>query len=300
MVTRRWLLAFAVVTFAALIGLGAPAPAPADDKPAIKPGDKPATKPAAFTVERHKDIAYRSDKDADKERHKLDVYGPKGEKDFPVVLFVHGGTWKSGNKNLYVGIGEAFAKAGIGVVVTNYRLSPAVQHPAHVEDVAKAFAWAHEHIGEYGGNKEKLFVCGHSAGGHLVALLATDPQYLKAEKRSPTDIKGVIPISGVYQITPIAVFKGAFGDNAEVCKKASPLTHVTGKHPPFLIAYADSDLPSLGGMAEKMHAALKKAESPTEVMELKGCNHITIITKFASPDDPLHKAAFDFVKAKSK
>jgi acetyl esterase/lipase len=293
MVTRRWLLAFAVVACAALVGVGAPAPA--DDKPATKPAEKPA-----FAVERHKDIAYRTDKDADKERHKLDVYCPKGEKDFPVILFVHGGTWKSGNKNLYVGIGESFAKAGVGVVVTNYRLSPAVQHPAHVEDVAKAFAWTHDHIGEYGGSKEKLFACGHSAGGHLVSLLATDPQYLKAEKRSPADIKGVIPISGVYQIAPIAVFKGAFGDDAEVCKKASPLTHVTGKHPPFLIAYADSDLPSLGAMAEKMHAALKKAESPTEVMELKGCNHITIITKFASPDDPLNKAARDFVKAKSK
>ena len=97
--------------------------------------------PAEDTFEQHANIAYRTDKDADPERHLLDVYVPKGKKDFPVVLFVHGGSWKSGNKNLYAPLGQSLAADGIGCVICNYRLSPAVQHPAHVEDVAKAFAW---------------------------------------------------------------------------------------------------------------------------------------------------------------
>ena len=253
----------------------------------------------AFEVERHKDIAYRTDKDADKVRHKLDVYCPKGQKDFPVVLFVHGGSWKSGNKNLYAGVGEAFAKCGIGMVICNYRLSPEVKHPAHIEDVAKAFAWAHENVGKYGGKVENLFVCGHSAGGHLVALLATDPTYLKTEKLSPEDIRGVVAISGVYARAARGL-QGAFGTDEEVCKKASPLTHVTDKLPPFLVAYAETEFPSLGDMAKEMHAALKKADNPTELLLCKSRNHITIITSFSDDEDSLNKAFREFVKAKSK
>src|SRR5580698_7292441 len=102
----------------ALIGVSFPAPG-LDDKTTVK-----ATAPAEFEVEAHKNIAYRTDKDADKLRHKLDVYCPKGQKDFPVVLFVHGGSWQWGNKYLFAYIGDAFAKIGIGVVICNYRLSP--------------------------------------------------------------------------------------------------------------------------------------------------------------------------------
>ncbi len=287
MIASRWAYLTLLVTCAGF--------APARDE---KPADKPAA--LAFEVERHKDIAYRTDKDADKVRHKLDIYCPKGQKDFPVVLFVHGGSWKSGNKNLYVGVGEAFAKRGIGMVICNYRLSPAVQHPAHVEDVAKAFAWTHENVGKYGGKVENLFICGHSAGGHLVALLATDPTYLKAEKLLPDDIRGVVAISGVYKIAPLATFRSAFGDDADVCKKASPLTHVTGKLPPFLVAYAETELPSLSDMAKEMHAALKKTDNSTELLLCKSRNHITIISNFADEEDSLNKAFREFVKAKSK
>ena len=174
------------------------------------------------------------------------MYVPKGKKDFPVVLFVHGGSWKGGNKNLYAALGESLAKDGIGCVICNYRLSPQVQHPAHVEDVAKAFAWTCDNIEKYGGKKEQLFLCGHSAGGHLSSLLVTDPQYLKAEKHSPSEVKGVASFSGVYQIVNTErVFEVPFGKDEKVCKLASPLTHAAGKHPPFLIAYADNDFPRL-------------------------------------------------------
>ena len=116
---RRVMLGLA--SWGGLIGLCLPAPG-IDDKPVAT---------SAFEVETHVNIAYRNDKDADKERHKLDAYCPKGLKDFPVVLFVHGGGWDSGNKILYLFYGEAFAKSGIGIVVCNYRLSPKVQHPAY-------------------------------------------------------------------------------------------------------------------------------------------------------------------------
>jgi acetyl esterase/lipase len=257
--------------------------------------------PAEDKFERHADIPYRTDKDADRERHVLDVYTPRGKKDFPVVLFVHGGSWKSGNKNLYAALGQSLAADGIGCVVCNYRLSPAVQHPGHVEDVAKAFAWTAENIGKYGGNKDQFFLCGHSAGGHLVSLLATDPRYLKAEKHSPAEVKGVASFSGVYQVVNTErVFEGPFGKDADVCKAASPITHVAGNHPPFLLAYADNDFPHLDKMAENMQAALKKADSPVELVRCKDRNHITIIVQFVNNTDPLNKAFRDFVQKNCK
>lgn len=270
-------------------------------RPARAFDQAPAPRVVGFAVEKYKDIAYRTVAGAERERHHLDVYVPKGHKDFPVILFVHGGTWKWGDKSLYGAVGEAFAKRGIGVVICNYRLSPKVQHPAHAEDVAAAFAWTADNIVKYGGRPDELFVCGHSAGGHLVSLLATDPTYLKAVKHSPGDIKGVISISGVYKIYHTeSVFHPAFGKDETVCKMASPLTHVNGKHPPFLLAYADRDYDHLDVMAKDMDAALRKVASPCDLLLCRDRNHINIIINVVDPGDPLNKSILEFVAKHAK
>src|SRR5262245_18121268 len=143
-------------------------------------GKPAADKGGKYEVQVVSNLAYYDGKDADEVRHKLDLYMPKGKKDFPVLIFVHGGAWSMGTKDLYGPLGKVFAKNGIGTVVINYRLSPKVQHPAHVQDVARAFAWTHKNIAKHGGNPDQIFISGHSAGGHLVALLATDESHLKA------------------------------------------------------------------------------------------------------------------------
>src|SRR5262249_16983924 len=137
---------------------------------------------------------------ADPDKHKLDLYLPKGHKGFPVLLFAHGGGWKNGDKQEFEFLGKALAKNGIGVVCINYRLYPQVRFPANVEDAARAFAWVHQNIAKYAGRADQLFVGGHSSGGHLVSLLATDESYLKAERLAFTDIRGVLSISGLYAI----------------------------------------------------------------------------------------------------
>ena len=99
---------------------------------------------ARYPVETVKNVAYDPAPTADRVRHKLDLYLPKGAKDFPVMVFVHGGAWRSGNKDLYAPLGETFAKQGIGTAVVNYRLSDrkgTVKHPDHIRDVARAFAF---------------------------------------------------------------------------------------------------------------------------------------------------------------
>jgi acetyl esterase/lipase len=157
----------------------------------------------AYEVERIRDVPYYDGPQADLVRHRLDLFLPKGKTDYPVVVLVHGGAWMLGDNRccgLYSTVGEYLASRGIGAVLPNYRLSPFVKHPEHIKDLARAFAWTKSHIAEHGGRADQLFLVGHSAGGHLVALLATDEKYLKAEGCRDTDIQGVIGISGVYRI----------------------------------------------------------------------------------------------------
>ncbi|HZZ79688.1 MAG TPA: alpha/beta hydrolase [Gemmataceae bacterium] len=168
------------------------------------------------SVERVSGIKYYEGPNCDKERHRLDLFLPKDKKDFPVVVLVHGGAWMMGDNRccgLYSSVGEYLASQGIGAILPNYRLSPSVKHPEHIRDLARAFAWTRNHIAEHGGRADQIFLMGHSAGGHLVALLATDEQYLKAERCQTGDIKGVIGVSGVYRIpagkTEVHLFGGS-------------------------------------------------------------------------------------------
>jgi acetyl esterase/lipase len=163
----------------------------------------PPTPGPAFEVERVRDVAFYQGPDADPVRHRLDLFLPKGARDCPVVVLVHGGAWVIGNNRcsgLYTSVGEFLAGQGVVAALPNYRLSPAVKHPEHVKDVARAVAWVHRHVAARGGRPDLLFLAGHSAGGHLVSLLATDEQYLKAEGLSSADVKGVISLSGVYDL----------------------------------------------------------------------------------------------------
>lgn len=254
-----------------------------------------------YEVEATKDVAYYDGDDADAVKHKLDIYTPKGAKSFPVLFFVHGGAWVHGDKNtfgIYRAFAERFAKHGIGVVVTNYRLTPKVKHPDHIKDVAKAFAWTQKNIGKYGGNSEQMFVCGHSAGGHLVSLLTTDEDYLKAEGLKSTAVKGCIPISGVLTISE-KLFPAVFGTDEEVCKKASPINHVREGLPPFLVVYGDKDLPVCAKTSKEFADALKDKKCTVEKLEVEDRNHIMILMKTHEDDDPVGDAIEKFILKKT-
>ena len=249
-----------------------------------------------FEVEVVKNVAYYEGADADATRHRLDLYLPKGQKNFPVLIFVHGGAWKSGTKDLYSPLGKLYAKNGIGTVIINYRLSPAVQHPGHIEDVARAFAWTHKNIAKHGGDPDNIFVCGHSAGGHLVSLLSTNETYLKAQGLAISNIKGTIPLSGVFIIVPNEIFKPAFGDDKVVCKSASPIEHVTGKHPPCLMLYADNDYKTLDVMAEQMCKKLNECKCDASTCKIADRTHISIIVRMGGGEsDPCNQAIFEFL-----
>ncbi|MEO2089534.1 MAG: alpha/beta hydrolase [Gemmataceae bacterium] len=255
-----------------------------------------AAEPSKFEVEVQKDVPYYTGKDADKVRHILDVYAPKGAKDAPVLFLVHGGAWKLGTKDYLTDAAKRLCGSGVCVVCPNYRLSPKVQHPAHVADVAKAFAWTADNVAKYGGSGKKIVIGGHSAGGHLAALLATDETYLKAENRSLADVRGVFGISGVYLITDHEVFHEPFGKDPAGQKAASPVAHAGPHTPPVMLVYADKDYPLLDQSAKLFATALEKAKRPVTVKEFAHRDHLTIVSEMKAADDPVVLAAKEFVE----
>jgi acetyl esterase/lipase len=178
----------------------------------------------------------------------------------------------------------------------NYRLSPGVKHPEHIKDVARAFAWACQNVADYGGDPERIFVAGHSAGGHLITLLATDPTYLKAEGRSLKDIHGVIGISGVYRLEDLDIKQllpahckrldcgekvnpivSVFGKDPDVLKQASPIYHVGPGLPPFLLLSAGLDYCPLRKMSKEFAAALKENGCDVQTEVIPRRTHETMV-----------------------
>jgi acetyl esterase/lipase len=262
------------------------------------PDDLPA-EPTVFEMDSTSNVAYYNGPGADKVRHRLDIYVPKGHKDFPVIFMVHGGAWTIGDKNqfgIYKLLGKALTRHGIGMVSTNYRLSPAVQHPEHIRDVARAFAWTHKNISTYGGRPSELFVSGHSAGGHLAALLATDDTYLRREGLSLKTVRGAMPISGVYSIPRDPIFNLAFGTDLTLRKKASPISHARPDAPPFLILCAEHELPACEmPSAEAFCKALCGKQCLAEAFEVSRRNHVTILLNAINDSDPVLRAMVGFV-----
>lgn len=173
--------------------------------------------PSTCEVTTIREVAYREGPGADPFRNCADLYLPKGKSDFPVVVFVHGGGWIVGENRccgLYSNVGDFFARHGIAAVLPNYRLSPGVKHPEHARDVARAVAWTKAHIAEHGGRPDRIFLAGHSAGGHLVSLVGSDESYLEAVGMTTSELRGVIAVSGVYRI-PSGTMDVTFGGESE-------------------------------------------------------------------------------------
>ncbi len=185
------------------------------------------------------------------EKQRLDIYPAKGgsiQESTPVVIWVHGGGWRNGDKDNRSGQGLCikWSESGITMVNLNYRLTPEVQHPAHIEDVAAGVAWVINNIAQRGGDPKRVFLLGHSAGAHLVALLGTAPEYLGKHQLHPSQLAGVLAIdTASYDLrstqSPAVrkMIKDAFGEDRQVLAGASPLLHAQkdpGASPPMIIA----------------------------------------------------------------
>ncbi len=260
-------------------------------------------------IKTFRDLHYYEGADAHPRKHLLDLYLPSPGKPFPLVVFVHGGTWSRGDKDdrggAYGILGRSLVQKGIGVAVTNYRLSPQVRHPDHARDVARATAWIYRHSKQYGWDPKGLFLMGHSAGGHLSSLVAVDPRYLKEHNLTPEIIRGVVTLSGVYDLTKTGitgqfVYETAFTAAPETLRGASPALQIKTRPPPFLLLYAENDYLSATFQAHNFLKALKSAGGEGMTRRIPGRNHVDIVVGLAKPGDPVQKAVVHFIRKRSK
>lgn len=173
---------------------------------------------------------------------RLDVYRPAASdvSPAPVVVFFHGGSWRTGRPEDYRFVGRRLADAGALVVVADYRKAPLPTFPGFMADAASAVRWARDHARSYGGDPARVYVLGHSAGAQIAGLLATDGRYLKAEGLAPRDLAGAIGLAGPYDFVIDRSLAPVFGDPA-LWPRAQALAFVDGDEPPFLLMHGRED-----------------------------------------------------------
>jgi acetyl esterase/lipase len=237
--------------------------------------------PDGTKVER--DLAYGSH-----ERQKLDVYGPRGDGPFPLVIWVHGGAWEGGSKD---GGGPVIPllSHGYAVASTNYRLSKHEVFPAQIHDVKAAVRFLRANAKKYHLDSDRFGACGASAGGHLVALLATSGGVKELEgdggnKDVSSKVSAVIDFFGptdLARLSPPAaksnpvtrLLGGTTGDKKDLATLANPITHVTKDDPPILIVHGNEDNLVPASQSELLHEALKKAGVDSTLIIVRGAGH---------------------------
>lgn len=213
----------------------------------------------AQDVSEHLDLIYYEGEGFSDAKHRLDLIIPEGRPTVATMLWIHGGAWAFGDRKRDMELARAFAREGVAVANMSYRLSrgdwrgeefpsTGVQHPEHIKDVARAFAWLHGSADKYGLDKSRFFVSGFSAGGHLSALLAMDERYLAVHGLSLSSIRGALPVAGGYDLedyyqaieeglghdVAIGHVLGVFGPR-EGLGNASPMTYLSGASIPMLV-----------------------------------------------------------------
>jgi acetyl esterase/lipase len=249
-------------------------------------------------------VAYAEPKN---ERQMLDVYAPTTGNNHPVVIWIHGGGWQTGDKKDVQNKPQAFADKGFVLVSVNYRLLPKATIKQMAEDVAKAIRWMHDHAKDYGGDPGKFIVMGHSAGAQLAALVCTDDRYLKAEGLPLSIIKGCVPVDGdtydvALQIKTVEkkradIYIIKFGDE-KMRMELSPVTHVAkGKNiPPFLILHV-ADHPETKTQSQRLVKVLREAGISARAYPAEGKTHTTINNDLGLPDDRPTREMFGFLSA---
>lgn len=221
---------------------------------------------------------------------------PRGD----VVALIHGGGWTNGYKEWMAFVAPALTARGITVASLGYRLAPRHVWPAGFEDVADGVAALHGAVAEHGGDPGRLFVSGHSAGGHLAALLALRTDW-QAARGLPADVvRGALPISGTYWFGPesgLSMRPRFLGDPALGNEgPAAPMSWLRGDAPPFHVAWGEKDFAHLRTQGEGFAAALADAGARVEKLVLADADHLGASYASAEPDGAWVTAADEFLR----
>ncbi|MEO6481502.1 MAG: alpha/beta hydrolase [Ferruginibacter sp.] len=259
------------------------------------------------SVTRSKNITYFP---ADTSRHieaqQLNIFAPKKSSSLKeVLIFIHGGSWNSGKKSTYNFLGNRFARKGVIMVIIDYPLSPAADYKDMAITAEASVNWVKENIYKYGGDPHKIFISGHSAGGHLAALIGTSNDYFNG-KKSSNPLKGIILIdaAGLDMYTYLKeenfpegnTYINTFTNDPVNWKDASPLYHIHNGMPPMLIYRGGKTYPSIKSSNEKFVATVTPLAPATIYHVIKGKKHVPMITQFLFTYNKRYQEILGFMK----
>lgn len=229
----------------------------------------------------------------------LDVIAPAAPGPHPVVVFFHGGGWDSGRPADYRFVGRTFAREGYVVVLAGYRLVPEGAYPAMLEDAGSALGWVGAHAAQVGGDPERIFLMGHSAGAHIAAMMALEPRWLAGQGLARDFVKGVVGLSGPYDFHPFTSdsARRAFGHVADPAV-TQPIGFARADAPPMLLVTGDADTTVRPRNSHALAKALSAAGAGAEVVVLPGLDHAGTVKVLAWPfagDDRVRQAALSFL-----
>jgi arylformamidase len=250
------------------------------------------------------------------ERQVLDIYAPaqRADERMPVMCWIHGGGWQVGDKSDVALKPQVFTERGFLFVSTNYRLLPDVAMEELIRDIARSLGWVHQHIAEYGGDPQRIYVGGHSAGAQLAALICIDERYLAEQGVSFDVLQGCVPVDGdTYDIPKIIAtaehrqmlyggqmftfgHRQKFGNDPVKHVDFSAVTHVAPDKgiPPFLILYFPGN-PDTSVQAARLEAELKQAAVPVTMYGKSDSNHSRLNDDLGLPDDPATQQLYEFL-----
>lgn len=226
-----------------------------------------------------RDLAFGADR-----RQRLDLYRPAGggtTARLPIILFLYGGSWSSGDKGGYGFVGRALAARGYLVAVPDYRLVPEVRYPAFLQDNAAAVRWVLANAVRYGGDPSRVVLVGHSAGAYNAAMLALDPRWLGAERRA---VKGWVGLAGPYDFLPLdgPVTRATFGQAGDLAA-TQPVNFASADDPPTLLLHGGKDRTVLPRNSERLGALLAGKGVQARVKLYPELGHVGIVTAIARP-----------------
>jgi arylformamidase len=220
----------------------------------------------------HLDIAY-----GESPRERLDLF-LAANPNAPTLAFIHGGYWQTNDKESYAFFAEGLLPLGINLAVVEYTLAPTARLDRIVAEVRRAVQWLGDHLGDYGADPARLYVSGHSAGGHLTAAAITLPA-----------VRGGLAISGIYDLEPIRLnyLNEKLGLDRDEAERNSPQFHLPTTAPELVITYGTAELPELCRQSIDYAGAWLGSGLPGLLLPVEGANHFDILESLARSNGEL-------------
>lgn len=227
---------------------------------------------------------------------KVDIFRPAkaaAGSGLPILVFLHGGAWKGGRKSDVSFLAEPFVDRGAVFIAVDYEHVPEVTLEDHVNQARSAVAWAYRHAGEFGGDANRLYVAGHSSGGHVCGMVAVTDW--TADFGLPADaIKGAAPVSGMFDLAPVRLsWRNSYLklDKARAARM-SPIRLIPPRPLPLVIGYGTAELDEFQRQSRDFAAAWRARGHPCVEIALDGLKHFQVSRIFADARSPLTRAIF--------